>query len=433
MQRLDYPCRVLVFEVNEISWELMRDWLDHGELRHFSRLQSSGAWAHTITEEPPEWLDPWITWTTLYTGVPQAEHGMQFLEQPSDSIRAKRLWDIVNEESKTVGVFGSVGSWPPKRVNGFFIPDSFSPDNQTYPETLRDIQELNLRYVRAHLPGAQQPNLAAMSADALRMVKFGLDLRTAFVVARNLAETKLHPERSWKKVSLQPLLNFRFFSRLYSLTQPDFATFHTNHVAHYQHRFYRAWKPALFPDPTDSTEIENFTDAIHYGYLVADQILGQFMDLTDQKKDLVLCVASSMGQKPWIPSRYGDIAPETCRIRSIDRLIRILGIDHKCEVYSTMAPQWNICIRDESVRRTTIFHLNSARYQPTNKAMYSAVEVHDTIVVTPISHHGLSPTEICSFSTLVGSPGYRFDDLVMQEDDTRSPVSRSNRISGFLW
>src|SRR5215218_8455774 len=102
---------------------------------------------------------------------------MQFLEQPSDTIRAKRLWEILNGVNKKVGVFGSVSSWPPPVVNGFFIPGSFSPDSQTYPETLRSIQDLNLRYTRAHTPGAQQAELSTMVSDALQMVRCGLDLK----------------------------------------------------------------------------------------------------------------------------------------------------------------------------------------------------------------------------------------------------------------
>ena len=64
-------------------------------------------------------------------------------------------------------------------------------------------------------------------------------------------------------------------------------------------------------------------------------------------------------------------------------------------------------------------HLTAARYQPNDKPMYSAVEVKDTIVVTPISHHGLTPATTCSFPTVKKGLNYRFNELVMQEDETR--------------
>jgi hypothetical protein len=415
--RQDY--RVLVFEVNEISWQLMAPWLDRGELPHFQKLRQAGAWGRTVADEPPRLLDPWITWTTVYTGVPQPEHGMEFLEQPADTIRYKRLWDLAAEAGKRVGVFGSVSSWPPRAVDGFFVPGSFSPDSQTYPERLRPIQDLNLRHTRAHAPGAKRPGLGSMVTSGLRLVRYGLNARTAWAVARTLLETKRHPDRDWKKVSLQPVVNLAFFRKLYRRTRPDFATFHTNHVAHYQHRFLRAWKPELFPDPTDPAEVQRFGGAIRYGYQVADRALGQLIRLCERKKDVVLCVASSMGQKAWVPERYGQVAPPTCRIRSIERLVGILGLQGRCEYFSTMAPQWNLRIADPELRGQTIRHLHSARYQPLGKPMYSAQEVKDALVVTPVSQHGLGATTVCRFPTLPGAPSFPFAELVVQEDETR--------------
>ena len=49
----------------------------------FRRLQTEGAWGRTWADEPggPEGLlEPWVTWTTFYTGVPHTEHGLTVLE-----------------------------------------------------------------------------------------------------------------------------------------------------------------------------------------------------------------------------------------------------------------------------------------------------------------------------------------------------------------
>jgi hypothetical protein len=344
---------------------------------------------------------------------------MAFLEQPAETIRYKRVWDIAADAGKRVGVFGSASSWPPRPVQGFFIPGSFSPDSQTYPESLRPIQDLNLRYTRAHAPGVARPGFGSMLLNGFRLIKHGLNVRTAWAILKTLLEVKRHPDRDWKKVSLQPLVNFAFFRKLYRKTRPDFATFHTNHVAHYQHRFMRAWKPEAFPDPTDPTEAQRFGGAIRYGYQVADRLLGRFLRICDRERDLVLCVASSMGQKPWVPDRYERVAPLTCRIRSIERLVEILGLQGRCEFFSTMAPQWNLRISDPALLARTRDHLHAARYQPVAKPMYQCGELKDTLLVTPISHHGLTAATTCNFPTLEGAPVFAFHTLVAQEDDTR--------------
>jgi hypothetical protein len=427
------PARVVVLEINEVSWELMAPWLAAGDLPNFARLRAEGVWGRTWADEPggPDGLlEPWVTWTTLYTGVPHTEHGVKFLEQPVETIRYRRLWDLAADGGKTVGVFASPGTWPPRRVDGFWVPGSFSPDNKTHPEDLKAIQDLNLRYTRSYAPGATAPGKLETLRRGMGLARLGLGPATAARVAKVLVEIKRHPDRDWKKVCLQPVVNLPFFETLHRKHRPDFATFHTNHVAHYQHRFMRAYQPDAYPDPTDPAETRRFGGAIRYGYLWADWLLGRFFRLADRDADTVLVVASSMGQQPYIPAKYEKVAPRTCRIKSIEALVAVLGLTGKCEYFSTMAPQWNLRIADPAVRKAVIGHLFAARYVPVNKSVYTAVEVDDTVVVTPVSHHGVDETCRCSFPTLPGAPVVPFGDLTVQADDTRK--SGSHHPVGLL-
>jgi hypothetical protein len=45
--------------------------------------------------------------------------------------------------------------------------------------------------------------------------------------------------------------------------------------------------------------------------------------------------------------------------------------------------------------------------------------VADALVLTPISHHGVNSSSVCSFPTLPDAPTVPFDELVIQADDTR--------------
>lgn len=422
MKQSDTNSRVLILEINEISWELMSPWLNEGKLPNFRRLQTEGSWGCTYADEPggPDGLlEPWVTWTTFYTGVPHTKHGVKFLEQPLESISYKRLWELVSNAGRRIGVYGSSGTWPPYKTDGFIVPGSFSSDSQTYPEDLRPIQDLNLRYTRSHAPGAKNPSKFEMISRGMKLVRLGLNASTVMRVLNGLLEVKRHKERDWKKVCLQPIVNLPFFQALYRKYQPDFATFHTNHVAHYQHRFMRAYKPEAYPDATDEHEVQKYSGAIQYGYEVADWLLGQFFKLIGSDPRVILCVASSMGQQPYIPPKYDKVAPLTCRIRSIERLIDILGLKGQCEYYSTMAPQWNLRISEASLRHETIDHLRKARYEPIGKSIYTAMEVQDTVVITPVSHHGLNSTQTCVFHGLPEQPRIPFSELTIQEDETR--------------
>src|SRR5262249_32704803 len=116
---------------------------------------------------------------------------------------------------------------------------------------------------------------------------------------------------------------------------------------------------------------------------------------------------------------YGKVAPATCRIRSIERLLDILGIRSQCEFFSVMAPQWNLRIHDAALRQAVIGHLQAARYRPLDLPMYALTESNGCVVLTPVSRPGFASSTRCVFPTLDGAPSFPLAELVMQEDDTR--------------
>ena len=63
-------------------------------------------------------------------------------------------------------------------------------------------------------------------------------------------------------------MNLDFFEALYRQYRPDFATFHTNHIAHYMHRYWRAMDPTPFRVKPSAEEVRRFGPSIEYGYRV---------------------------------------------------------------------------------------------------------------------------------------------------------------------
>src|SRR5262249_58349066 len=121
--------------------------------------------------------------------------------------------------------------------------------------------------------------------------------RTIAQRTRQVVQERRGPERRWEAVELQPFVNFDFFSRLYRRYQPEFASFHTNHVAHYMHTYWKAMNPTLFPQETTPDEVEKYGTAIEFGYRAADELLKNMLELLP--RSTVLMVASRMGQQPF--------------------------------------------------------------------------------------------------------------------------------------
>ena len=400
--------KVLLVELNEVTWDLIDPLIEQGKLPTFARLKREGAWAAPMSVDLPPQLDPWITWTTVYTGRPQADHNVFFLQQPPETITARRIWDICHDQGLSVGVYGSLCSWPPRPVKGFYVPDTFSPDPSTYPESLRAIQELNLTYTRSVRVPSAQDNLLFKAQLGAKLIGLGLGASTIARVTRQLAREKVNPEVRWQRVALQPLLNFDFFSRLYRKHRPQFATFHSNHVAHYMHSYWKAMQPAVFPQHTSPDEVRIFGSAIEHGYRTADALLRRMMGLLDD--DTVMVVASSMGQKPFIAKLKNGRA--IAQLRSLDRILEIIGMKDKARALSTMSDQFNLYADSPESRDSLMSALDASYIDTPDQKMFGTEVMENSLTVTLKRHDSVTEDSRCYFPHRGKDVSYRYEDLV---------------------
>ncbi len=414
--------KVLLLELNEITWRVIDQLIEqHGQayLPNFQHLRSAGAWATQAAIERAPHLDPWITWVTLHTGVPREVHGAAVLEQDAASISAPRLWDYAAEGGRSIGVFGSVSAFPPRPVQGFMVPGPFAPSDETYPESLRPIQTINRLGTSLHNRTGKPATAFGAVRNTFDLLRMGLRIRTLYEVARQLVQERISSSRKWRRVSLQPLLNFDLFAHLYRKFRPDFATWHTNHAAHYMHHYWRAWDDKSFTPPSTAEERAQFGDAVPYGYRLCDRLIGGFLQLIDD--DTVLVVASSMGQQPFANERYkaGKIV---VRFLDIERILDITGHDGILEAIPTMVPQWNLHVPDRSRRTQLREQLQAVKriVAGREEAAISVEETADLLTVTPL---GLAekPAGIRYFFPLcerAQPDGYAMDDLFATDTPT---------------
>jgi hypothetical protein len=371
------PRKVLLAEFNEITWRIVEPLCERQRLPTFTAFLREGTSGSPIATEVPPNLDPWISWTSLYTGRPQDEHGVHFLEQPPETVTGPRVWEIAADAGRSVGVYGSIMSWPPRHdIRGFWVPSTFSPGPETFPPELRPVQDLNLSQTRAHTPLAKGAKRPGTIRRALQLAKLGLKPSTVAEIASFLVRSRLFPHRRWEKVGLQPLVNLDFFEPLYRKYRPDFATFHTNHVAHYMHRYWRAMDSTPFLTKATDEEVHKYGPAIEFGYRVADRTLRRLWKLADE--NTVVIVASGLGQQPYVVEDFPE-GRQVVRIRDIHQIVDLCGLAGQCEPISMMAPQWNLRIPDPSRRAHAEKVLQHAWVGSPETRLFAFTTVGDTI------------------------------------------------------
>jgi hypothetical protein len=399
------PRKVLLAEFNEITWRLVEPLCARDRLPTFSEFLREGTRGAPVATEVPPYLDPWISWTTLYTGRPQEEHGVRFLEQPPETVTGPRVWDLAADAGKTVGVYGSIMSWPPRQdVGGFWVPSTFSPGPETFPPELQPIQELNLSATRAHSPVAGQNGQGSLAARALKLLNLGLRPASIAQGVSFLVRSRLLPHRQWEKVSLQPLINLDFFAALYRRHRPDLATFHTNHVAHYQHRYWRSMDSTPFLVKASPEEERRYGPAIEHGYRVADRALRRLWRLADD--NTVVILASGLGQQPYVVEDFRE-GREVVRVRDINQVVELCGLTGACTPISMMAPQWNLRIPDPAKRAHAERVLRSAWVRDPDTRLFAFETVGDTINFN-VFQKNLKPLDLEAPCAFPDAGGRRF-------------------------
>jgi hypothetical protein len=140
---------VLLLEMNEIPWRLLDRALGDPRWPHLQAFFASAQTYTTVTPDEGE-LSPWVTWPSFHRGIPNTEHGIANLGQDVATYRGVPLWQEYRARDLSVGVCGSMQSWPPLEPGpgGFYIPDTFAHDERCVPSYLEPLQRFNLSLVR---------------------------------------------------------------------------------------------------------------------------------------------------------------------------------------------------------------------------------------------------------------------------------------------
>lgn len=149
--------RVFLIVIDAAEWNVINPLIEQGELPNFKNLKEKGSWGHL---ESPTGFSP-IEWTSIATGKNEENHGIHNWTKEgrivtSNDIQSKRIWNILNDYGKSVGVCYYLFTRPPEQVNGFMISDLSLHyllhnhiSNETYPHNLsKEIEENKLTSVQ---------------------------------------------------------------------------------------------------------------------------------------------------------------------------------------------------------------------------------------------------------------------------------------------
>lgn len=141
--------KVLVLGLDGATFDLILPWIEDGILPQMANVLKNGVWGELVSTIPP--LTP-PAWASFITGKNPGKHGIFDFRGPVDnnlqrtlisslSIKSQKLWNILNEYRKKVGIINIPITYPPEKVDGFMISGMLTPNTQvnfTYPPELKE-------------------------------------------------------------------------------------------------------------------------------------------------------------------------------------------------------------------------------------------------------------------------------------------------------
>jgi len=328
---------VLLLEVNEVPLRVYQKYAGDPRFPNIRKLLNESVQLDTLISDEGE-LSPWCTWPTIHRGMSKRDHGIFHLGQDPATFRGTPIWDEYLKRGLSVGVFGSLQSWPPKDpgAGGFYIPDTFAPSPECRPNWIEPIQALNLGLVRENgrvmvdglVSHALNPGLW------LSLIRAGVRPSTLARSFFQVVREKFQPMFRQRRVSFQALLFWDIFRGLYNpLRPPAFATFFTNHIASVEHRFWNHVFPEDFSaKPANREHLATMDFAIK----IADEILGEAFEWRRQNPEIILVVANSMGQGARVSKKHEGFE---LSVKNISQLFSTLGVPPGLKQNLAMAPQ----------------------------------------------------------------------------------------------
>jgi len=354
--------KLILYELNEVPKKVIDIFVKFNKHSALGKILNESSYFDTFTIDEGE-LHPWSTWPTFHRGVSNNIHGIKYINQDLQySSKFPPLWEILVENDLKVGVFGSLQSFPPIKHKNmqFYLPDTFAPNEEAFPEDLKEFQKFNLLMTNKNKAISRNIDLQSIRSFMRFLSKNKITLKSYLKISSHLLKENYEPKYKKRRSLLQPIIGFDLYFKLLKKYQPNFTTFFTNHVAGMMHRYWRD----LFPEDfgLDLSDVDSFhKNSIFESMKIADKQIQCLKDFAD-KNNYSFCIASSMGQES---IKRGKYIPELF-INDFRLVSKALKIDpYSYEILPAMQP--DICIKCKTYEALELLRMQLPNIIDTSK------------------------------------------------------------------
>jgi hypothetical protein len=338
---------VLLLEFNELCPSLMERFLQDGKLPNFKRLYEQSLVFTTDAQEEQEYLEPWVQWVTVHTGVGYAEHVI-FNLGDAHKLRQESVWDLISRAGMRVWLCGSMNIKYASDLNGMVLPDAWSTQIEPRPDELKGF----FRFIQVNVQEHTNASVPLTKADYLKLLAYlgshGLSLSSLTAIVKQLTLEKLSKVGRWKRAVILDKLQWDVFQWYFRKYHPQFSTFFLNSTAHFQHKYWRNMDPEKFQLKPTAEEQKQYAEAILFGYQEMDKLIGKALALAGSETTILFC--SALSQQPYLKMETSG-GKHFYRPHHFTDFVDFVGLQGVCKVAPVMSEQFHIYFETEEAAR----------------------------------------------------------------------------------
>jgi len=368
------PAPLICLEFNELTPHLMEEFIAAGKLPNFRKLRDQSQTFTSDAQASGEWLNPWVQWVSVHSGLTPEEHGV-FRLSNAHKLEQPAIWDLLSDAGHSVWVCGSMNAWYHAPLNGRLLPDPWCQHTPAYPT--REFDDY-LGFIQKNVQEYANTQSPTTKRDALRFVSFmvrnGLSLGTGLRILKQLARERRGNHR-WRRASTLDELQYDLFAAYYRRHKPAFSTFFVNSTAHYQHKFWRNMHPDLFEIQPTAEEQRDYGDAILFGYQEMDRLIGRVLRLAP---DATIAFMTGLGQQPYTRME-SEGGKRFYRLKS-EQVLRVeLGLAGEFQYEPVMSDEFFIRFGNTAAAQAAATQLSAFRLPHGGEAFSAEVNGTDLI------------------------------------------------------
>jgi hypothetical protein len=256
---------MLLIELNEFNSDLLRSIAETYQLKHLQEIlgwNRAGTW--TSDEYDSGFLEPWVQWVSVHTGVPSRQHGVKNLGDVP-KLAEDQIWERWGKRGLRSVVWGVMnGNRRNARTCAVFVPDPWTFSEDAYPDRFHALIALPRYLARNYLDFSKLTaarkgfDLVRTLINSTRKADFIDGLRIFWRGVRRFGTTNV------VFIVLFEYLSAMAFIRTVEQERPDAAIIFINMLAHVQHHYWKSGDGASCPQ-------------IEFAAMAVDEIIGKIL------------------------------------------------------------------------------------------------------------------------------------------------------------